>query len=115
MVQLHQLLERPIPVELFIAYISHISNDSVRDDKYYVVNINSFKKSVVDGSLARYCEQIRPFYIPGKRRYTESVNTYSRFLTVVRQMCRVYGMRLDKIRNASGQHKTFYIYHVFPE
>lgn len=112
--QLIQLFNSAIPKSVVITFLSHISNDKVRDDKYYVINVNSFRKSFADNSFKEFCEEIRPYYIPSKQRYIDSVETYSRFLTVIRQVCRVTHMEIKKMRVGSGHNNTYFVYHVYP-
>ena len=112
--QLIQLFNTKVPLEMVISFLTHISNDIIRNDKYYVVNTNSYRKCVADGSLIKFCDGIRSMYIPSKRRYAENVDTYSRFLTVIRQVCRVHGIAIKKSRVGSGHNNTYFIYHVYP-
>jgi len=112
--QLIQLFNARIPRNLLISFLTHVSNDIVRDDKYFVVNVNSYRKSIDDGSLVKFCDDIRDMYIPSKKRYADAVDTYSRFLTVIRQVCRVNGMEIKKSRVGSGHNNTYFIYHVYP-
>ena len=112
--QLIQLFNTSVPRKTVIDFLSHISNDNVRDDKYFVINMNSYRKSFADNSFMEFCEAIRPYYIPSKQRYVDSVETYSRFLTVIRQVSRVTRMEIKKMRIGSGHNNTYFVYHVYP-
>jgi hypothetical protein len=103
-----------VPKKIVIDFLSHISNDNVRDDKYYVVNVNSYRKSIADNSFGEFCDAIRSHYIPSRQRYVDSVDSYSRFLTVIRQVCRVTDMEIKKHRVGRGHNNTFFVYHVYP-
>ena len=112
--QLIQLFNDAVPREIVIGFLAHISNDIVRDDKFYVINMNSYRKSSIDNSFVEFCDAIRPYYIPSKRNYVASVETYPRFLTVVRQVCRATRMEIIKTRIGRGHNNTFFVYRVYP-
>jgi len=112
--QLIQLFNTKVPLDIVIHFLSHISNDIVRNNKYYVVNMNSYRKGIKDGSIKKLCDDIRYMYISNKRRYVENIDTYSRFLTVIRQICRVNNIEIKKSRIGCGHNNTYFIYHVFP-
>jgi len=112
MVQLHQLFIRKISRSEIFDFISNCSVDLIRDDKYYVINETSFKKSVLDGTLQKFCVLICPCYIKSKRGYIENVNTYPHFLTIIRQVCRMHDISINKKRQSSGK-KTIHVYHIF--
>ena len=112
MSKLYQLYKQVIPRNVIVEYLTHISNDCIKNDKYMVVNANSFRKTMCDGSFKKFCATILKYYAICKQTYINRTHTYSSFLTVIRQVCRLHNMDIRNKRGCENK-KSFAIYHIY--
>jgi len=113
MVHKVQLFVNTIPVELIIDFFTTISNDLVRGNKYFVVNMISYKRCLKDGTFAAFCKAISPCYIPCKTHYVDREHNYSTFLTIIRQCARLHDLTIIKKRGVGESNKSHTIYHIY--
>lgn len=77
---------------------SDISNNIIFDileeiyifktDKYYALNCSSFKKAQFKQLLEPFCEKIKEAYHVSKQFYITRKINYSKFITIIRQICK---------------------------
>ena len=63
-------------------------NISIKNDKYYIFNIESFKKGMFKEIIVNFIEACKPYYHISKRTYLEKKITYNSFITIIRQICK---------------------------
>jgi len=79
-----QILKNKIPNELLFELFDSIC---LKNDKHYVLNIDSFKRGIFKDVLYKFIEDCRPYYYLSKRKYLEKKLTYKSFITIIRQIC----------------------------
>lgn len=79
-----QIFKEKIPNDLLIKLLDNIS---VKTEKCYVINNNSYKKGVFNNVIVDFIKQCIPYYHLSKRKYLERKLTYSSFITIIRQIC----------------------------
>jgi hypothetical protein len=79
-----QIFKNKIPNELLFELFNSIC---LKNDKHYVLNIDSFKRGIFKDVLCKFIEDCRPYYYLSKRRYLERKLTYKSFITIIRQIC----------------------------
>lgn len=72
---------------------SSVSSLSVSDNVRFTWNKSSFKKSLLNDSLAILCEALRPFYYLSKQHYIDKKHNYKSVTTIVRQLCKVFELK----------------------
>jgi hypothetical protein len=80
-----QIFKYKIPNEVLFDFLNNIS---IKTDKYYIVNFESFKKGNFNESIQAFYNTIKEYYYLSKRFYLERKNTYTNFTTVLRQICK---------------------------
>ena len=80
-----QIFKYKIPNEVLFDFLNNIS---IKTDKYYIVNFESFKKGNFNESIQAFYNIIKEYYYLSKRFYLERKNTYTNFTTVLRQICK---------------------------
>ena len=63
---------------------------------YYYVSDYEYRKMVFDGLHIPFLNSIRPYYTDFFARYCEREFTYNAFKTIVRQICKIHGVRHEK-------------------
>ena len=60
---------------------------SIKNDKYYIVNNDSYKKGLFNNLIPNFLEQCKSYYFISKHKYLNRKLTYNTFITVLRQIC----------------------------
>jgi len=79
-----QIFKNKVPNETFINLLEQIGS---KNDKYYMINNDSYKKGIFTNSIPIFMEECKPFYHISKQKYLERKLTYNSFITVLRQIC----------------------------
>jgi predicted ribosome quality control (RQC) complex YloA/Tae2 family protein len=78
-----QIFKNKIPNELLFNLLDKIA---LKNDKHYTFNSICFKKGLINGEIAIFLDNCKPYYHISKRKYLEN-NTYKSFTTILRQIC----------------------------
>jgi hypothetical protein len=79
-----QIFKKDISNELLFNLLENIC---MKNEKHYVLNNESFKKGVFNGTIPNFIESCKDYYHNSKKKYLEKKLTYNSFITVVRQIC----------------------------
>ena len=79
-----QIFKTKIPTEKLITLLTDIS---VKTDKCYIINNNSYKKGIFNETISHFLEECKPYYHVSKRKYLERKLNYNAFITILRQIC----------------------------
>ena len=79
-----QIFKKPIPNEILFTLLDSIC---VKNEKYYTLNINSYKKGVFCEIIQKFFLDCNQYYHNSKKIYLERKLTYNNFTTVIRQIC----------------------------
>jgi len=79
-----QIFKNHIPNEIFFQLLDDIA---VKTEKCYVINNDSYKKGIFNGTRQTFIKECNPYYHISKRKYLERKTTYNTFITIVRQIC----------------------------
>jgi hypothetical protein len=60
----------------------------IKNEKYYIFNVESFKKGIFKELLEPFIDFCKPYYHISKRKYLEKKLTYNSFVTIIRQICK---------------------------
>ena len=80
-----QIIKRKIPAEILFNLLEQIC---VRQNNYYILNLNAYKKGIFDGTIQTFIRDCIPFYHSSKLKYLNRELCYNGFVTVIRQICK---------------------------
>ena len=60
----------------------------LRTDKYFLFDMNAFKKMVYQDSYVEFKNHLKQHYYPSKIYYLERELTYTSFTTILRHICK---------------------------
>lgn len=80
-----QIFKKPVPPELLVDLLEKIS---LKTDKYYFIDINSFKKMIFLNLHTEFLEKVIEYYHISKRFYIERELKYNSFTNIIRQICK---------------------------
>jgi hypothetical protein len=81
----NQIFKKKIPNSILYELLEYIY--VYKNDNYYIINNSSFKKAQFQDKLTEFYNIIEPYYYSSKVFYLKRNMTYSRFMTVIRQIC----------------------------
>ena len=79
-----QIFKQNIPNNLIFDLLDVIC---LKNDKYYIFNIECFKRGVYKEIIQQFIESCRQYYHISKRKYLDRKLTYNSFTTILRQIC----------------------------
>ena len=80
-----QIFKNPVPNNLFYSFLEKIC---LKTEKYYLVDMNSFRKMLFYNYHIEFCETIKNYYHLSKQFYLDRKMTYNSFTTILRQICK---------------------------
>jgi hypothetical protein len=79
-----QIFKKNVPTENFFQLLDSIC---MKTEKYYIYNIEAFKKGMFKDIIHSFIEECKPYYHISKRQYLERKMNFNNFTTVLRQIC----------------------------
>ena len=79
-----QIFKKYVPNEMLFNLLNSIC---MKNEKHYILNINSFKKGIFNESIKYFVENCKIYYHNSKQKYLERKLTYNSFTTIIRQIC----------------------------
>jgi hypothetical protein len=79
-----QIFKQIIPNEIVYKLLDEIC---LKNEKYYILNKDSFKKGMFKELIQSFIELCFPYYHISKRKYLNRKITYNTFTTILRQIC----------------------------
>jgi len=80
-----QLFRKIIPKDILFDLLEKVC---LKTDKYYLFDLNAYKKLVFYEYYERFKRAIRPYYNLSKQFYVERKLTYNSFTNILRQICK---------------------------
>jgi hypothetical protein len=105
-----QIFKQPIPKECLYELLEKIC---LKTNKYYVVDMNAFRKMQFNTLYEEFCAELLPYYHLGKQYYVTREMTYNSFTTIIRQICKYNALMFSsKIKyNHSKYNINYHIYY----
>ena len=76
-------------------FFDFLEENCVKYDTYYLINKIAFKKSIFNNSLEHFCIDIKNNYYKSKQYYATRKLTYSKFTTIIRQICKSLDIKYE--------------------
>ena len=80
-----QIFKNAVPNNIFYSFLEKIC---LKTEKYYLVDMNAFRKMLFYNYHIEFCETIKNYYHLSKQFYLERKMTYNSFTTILRQICK---------------------------
>lgn len=79
-----QLFKQPVPLEILFNFLAEVCET---EHSYYKFNSDAYKRANLDNKITPFLEEIKSYYHIAKRKYVERKQSYSNFITIIRQLC----------------------------
>jgi len=108
-----QIFKHDVPRSLLFNLLEKIS---LKTDKYYVIDINAFRKFLFHKLDKPFIQTMLNYYHLSKQFYVTRKMTYNSFINVVRHICKnINIMYTSQIRyNESEYNIVYHIYYEIP-
>jgi hypothetical protein len=101
-----QVFKYVVPMALLTELLDKICESG----EEYVIDNNAYKRMKFHGYHTPFLETLAPYYHLSKRFYVEREITYTTFMTIVRQICRIYDMEVrSKIHYGDSTYAIAYV------
>jgi hypothetical protein len=103
-----QLFKKSVEYPVFIEFLEKVCT---REAKYYVFDLNAYKKGLYDGTIHEFLTYLKPFYHKAKQYYLcKTPLTYNATTTVIRQLLKNLVISFEtKICYCKGDYIVHYI------
>jgi len=107
-----QIFKTEIPKEILYMLLDDIC---IKTDKYYILNINSYKKGIFNEKIPKFFEECKEYYHSSKKKYVERKITYKSFITIVRQICNFNKIiYTSQIKYDKSSYNIIYYIYIIP-
>ena len=105
----NQIFKNTVPDHLLFDILEQVC---LKTDKYYLIDINSYKKLLFHKLQDQFLNSIRDYYHIGKQFYISRSFTYKSFTNIIRQICKSNSiMYTSEMKyNESKYNIVFYVY-----
>lgn len=92
--------------------INFISKFAYHNNKYYLINKSYYKRAIFLNIVQDFINDIKEYYHISKQKYIQNVDNYSKFMTIIRQLCKINNINfVSKIFYSKSTYDiTYYIY-----
>jgi hypothetical protein len=87
---LNQIFKHMVPNEILFSLLDKIC---VKMDKYYLIDMNSYRKMLFHEYNIVFCNKLREYYHNGKMFYINRKISYKSFTNIVRQICKANNIK----------------------
>ena len=104
-----QIFKKRAPPSLLWELLEKVCTEQ---SKYYLLSPVSFKKAGYQNILSDFCKSLEQYYHISKRHYVNRKLNYSKFTTLVRQICNANQISFTSkiVYNKSTYDILYYIY-----
>ena len=105
-----QIFKYEIPCSLLVNVVRKLG---YIDNNVYNINLASYKKGMLDGSIPELFKECRQYYFMSKKKYVDSKINYQGFLTVLRQIGKYHNLDFDtRINYYNNAYEIIYMYKI---
>jgi hypothetical protein len=107
----HQIFKTEIPNNVLFDFLEQVN--SFKNEKYFLIDKDSFKKAQFHQVLEPFVESLDEYYHLSKKFYIERKLNYTRFATIIRQICKRNEIPFSSTikYDKSSYNIIYYIYH----
>jgi len=105
-----QIFKKTYPKESFINFIEKFAYNN--NNNYYLINKSYYKRAIFLDIIKDFIDDIKDYYHVSKCKYIDNVDNYSKFMTIIRQLCKINNINFASkiIYSKSTYDITYYIY-----
>ena len=112
----NQIFKFFINIKLLNIFFSFIKKINIKNyDNIIIIDKIIYKKIKYNGILDVFINKIKIYYNKNKLFYVNRTITYKNFLTIIRQICKLYNLKFEnKIKYFNSTYEIYYIINIHP-
>ena len=71
------------------------------ESNQYILEKSNYKSASLKGIIEPFIQELKPFYHNSKLFYIERANNFKSFVTIIRQLCKLYNIPINSIMQFS--------------
>lgn len=106
----NQIFKKNVPIKLFYTFLDKIC---IKTENYYLFDNIAFNKARYHSIITDFLKELTPYYHISKLYYIERPLNYSKFITIIRQICRNINIHYKSFinYNKSNYDISYHIYY----
>lgn len=104
-----QIFKENMDKNLLFNFLEQICD---KTDKYYVFDLNAYKRSQILDLTSAFCQSIKKYYYDSKKYYVERILDYNKLSTIIRQICN-FNSILFSTKIVYSKSKYSIPYHIY--
>ena len=101
------IFKKNLPISILFDFLEE--NECDQEEDTFHITKEFYKKTTMHEKLKDFLEIIQVYYYKSKQFYTTRDMTYSRFLTIVRQICNYHKVEIiNQIHYSKSKHEISY-------
>ena len=104
-----QIFKKIVPKEILYNLLKQIC---IYNNEYYVINKISYKKALYLDLIDPFLSSLLIYYHISKQHYLKKKQTYTSFITIIRQLCKFHNLKyISKILYSNSDYNI--VYHIY--
>lgn len=89
-----QLFKTPPPKKILFDFLNKFC---IFESNHYILEKSNYKSALLKGVVKPFIQELKPFYHNSKLFYIERANKFKPFITIIRQLCKLYNTPINSI------------------
>lgn len=89
-----QLFKTPPPQKILFDFLNKCC---IFESNQYILEKSNYKSALLKGITEPFIQELKPFYHNSKLFYIERANNFKSFVTIIRQLCKLYNIPINSI------------------
>jgi len=104
-----QIFKKDVPIIILYDLLDQIC---LKTDKYYVIDMNSYKKMLFYNLQETFADNVKDYYHASKQFYVTRKMTYNSFVNIIRRICKNTNiMYTSQLKYNESKYNI--IYHIY--
>jgi hypothetical protein len=103
-----QIFKTIIPSEILWDYLKE---NAEKNDDNFIFNKSLYKKSIFHNTVVSFLNKIEPYYHTSKKQYITRKLDYTKFITILRQICKI--CNISYVKSMEYNKSTYEIVYTF--
>lgn len=87
-----QLFKIPPPKKILFDFLNKCC---IFESNLYILEKSNYKSALLKGLTEPFIQELKPFYHNSKLFYIEQSNNFKSFVTIIRQLCKLYNIPIN--------------------
>ena len=101
-----QLFKNTPPQKILFDFLNKCC---IFESNQYILEKSNYRSALLKGLIEPFIQELKPFYHNSKLFYIERANKFKPFITIIRQLCKLYNIPINStIRFSNSSYEIKY-------